>query len=87
MINIIDDSSSEESAEKVDEAECGRCYTLTHFLSLCHYFIVFRTCYFTIIPYLFSVLYYSICVLLAHLYRTLWPTPLPIPVRTVCASS
>ena len=29
----------------------------------------------------------TVCVLPARLYRTLWPTPPPILVRTVCASS
>ena len=34
------------------------CYALAHFLSLCHYLIVFRACYFIIVPYLFPIPYY-----------------------------
>jgi len=40
----------------------------------------------TLSPYLTSFLFRTICVLPACLYRTLWPAPPPIPVRTVCAS-
>jgi hypothetical protein len=40
----------------------------------------------TLSPYLTSFLFRTICVLPARLYRTLWPAPPPIPVRTVCAS-